>query len=510
MLLALILWAAPAHARVSITMNTGQIFGTIDPAKIKDYTDYLAAVNLYEGLTTISPAGEAQPLIADHWEVATDQLTYRFHIAPDASFQSGTRIRAEDVVWSIQRLLALDQGPSFLFQGLLSPDNVRAIDPETVELRLNKIFSPFLACTPLLFVLDKAAIEAKAAQGDRWGEAIVGDQALGSGPYRLGKWSHAGTMVLERNEAYHLPFGDKPIDEVRLITTDEEATVKAMTARGELQMTSDLQSDETYQAIAQLPNYRVTRTPTATALYIKLNHKVAPTDDIHIRRAIAYALDTATIIEDIYPGEKLRGPLPSLFADPADGLSAIPFDLAKAADEVKQSRYAGKGPIPLIHVIAADTAFEEDIALLLKSTLDTIGFDVSIRAEAWDRIVELAAKPESTPASSQILVSPTYASPDSMLYAQYDSHAAGTYSSMSWLDDPVIDGLIDDARRAPEAVARRKLYDDVARRLVDDQTDVFVLAETERHGMSKCLEGYQYYPIQSFGYNFSKLRWVCG
>jgi peptide/nickel transport system substrate-binding protein len=41
----LMLGAAPAMA-VTVTMNTVQIFGTIDPAKISDYTDYMAAVNL--------------------------------------------------------------------------------------------------------------------------------------------------------------------------------------------------------------------------------------------------------------------------------------------------------------------------------------------------------------------------------------------------------------------------------------------------------------------------------
>ena len=42
---ALMLGTAPAMA-ATVTMNTVQIFGTIDPAKISDYTDYMAAVNL--------------------------------------------------------------------------------------------------------------------------------------------------------------------------------------------------------------------------------------------------------------------------------------------------------------------------------------------------------------------------------------------------------------------------------------------------------------------------------
>jgi peptide/nickel transport system substrate-binding protein len=42
--------SAAAQAQTVVTMNTVQIFGTIDPAKISDYTDYMAAVNLYDSL----------------------------------------------------------------------------------------------------------------------------------------------------------------------------------------------------------------------------------------------------------------------------------------------------------------------------------------------------------------------------------------------------------------------------------------------------------------------------
>ena len=45
--------ATPASAETLVTMNTGQIFSTIDPAQISDYTDYMAAVNLYDALVGV-------------------------------------------------------------------------------------------------------------------------------------------------------------------------------------------------------------------------------------------------------------------------------------------------------------------------------------------------------------------------------------------------------------------------------------------------------------------------
>lgn len=49
--------AAAQDDKVAITVNTVQIFGTIDPAKINDYTEYMAVVNLYDALTTVDGTG---------------------------------------------------------------------------------------------------------------------------------------------------------------------------------------------------------------------------------------------------------------------------------------------------------------------------------------------------------------------------------------------------------------------------------------------------------------------
>lgn len=65
------LLGAQAQAETAITVNAIQVFGTIDPAKINDYTEYMAAVNLYDGLTTVDSAGAIVPQLAASWESPT-------------------------------------------------------------------------------------------------------------------------------------------------------------------------------------------------------------------------------------------------------------------------------------------------------------------------------------------------------------------------------------------------------------------------------------------------------
>src|SRR5208282_754689 len=124
---------SPAFAAShTVTVNTVQIFGTIDPAKISDYTDYMASVNLYDGLANVDPKGNLVPELAASWDVSPDASSVTFHLRPDAKFQDGSPVAADDVVYSVDRLLKINQGPANLFAGVLKPGSVVAVDAKSV------------------------------------------------------------------------------------------------------------------------------------------------------------------------------------------------------------------------------------------------------------------------------------------------------------------------------------------------------------------------------------------
>ncbi|MFC6643534.1 ABC transporter substrate-binding protein [Sulfitobacter profundi] len=115
-LAGLVALPAAAQEPVAITVNAVQIIGTIDPAKINDYTEYMAAVNLYDAMTTVDATGTVIPQLAKSWDISDDSLTYTFHLKEDAKFQNGDPVTAADVVYSVQRLLSINEGPAYLFQ----------------------------------------------------------------------------------------------------------------------------------------------------------------------------------------------------------------------------------------------------------------------------------------------------------------------------------------------------------------------------------------------------------
>ncbi|WP_416409430.1 ABC transporter substrate-binding protein [Agrobacterium rosae] len=502
--------AHAADEKVSIAVNTMQIFSSLDPAKVTDYTGYMAVVNMYDGLTTVSPSGEVIPHLAKSWEISSDGLTYTFHLRDDVKFQDGTALKAADMVWSIQRLIGINKGPSNLIVGLVKPENITAPDEKTVVIKLDRKFSPFLAITPLMVALNEKLVTANAKPDDKWGEAYVGEHSAGSGPYSLVSYNRSADMVIARNPDY---FGGwtkgKPIDEVRFIQTSDDATVKALAEKGDLGLSSHGLGNDTYESIGKMPKYKLIQTRISGGFVIKLNTKTYPTDDIHVRRAIAYATDYKTIQEVIYPGFDMQGPLSTAFKDAHnDGIQPGVFDLEKAKEELAKSKYAGQ-KITLVNSYVASLAFEAEVALMLQANLEQIGITLDIKPEPWNRIVELSSKAETTPASTQVNISPTYPSPDAMFYNQYHSKASGTWMSMEWLQNPEIDALIDKARGTTDVNEQNATYKELQTKIADLQPDVWAVSPNRRYAANKCLQGYAFIPMQSWDLNFSRFHWDC-
>jgi peptide/nickel transport system substrate-binding protein len=96
-----------------------------------------------------------------------------------------------------------------------------------------------------------------------------------------------------------------------------------------------------------------------------------------------------------------------------------------------------------------------------------------------------------------------------MFFTQYHSKAAGTWASMEWVQDPEVDAMIDEARGTGDVARQAEIYRKLQHKLVDMQTDVFLLTQTVQHAMDKCLTGFAAVPMQSFDYDFTRYSWTC-
>lgn len=486
------------ETRDTMVLNVVQRFGTVDPAKGTDYTQVMAMVNFYDPLVFPDSEGVTQPHVASDWSVSDDGLRYTFQLRDDVTFHSGNELTAEDVQYSVERFLGINEGYSSLVGAVLDPANVTVEDEYEVSMELDEVYAPFLSVLSLLFLVDKDHIESEA--DDEWGEEFLDDRDAGSGPYELGELERGSHLVFDRFDDYWLEFPGGSVREVRAEIFDEDSTVLSSMRTGELDMTSQYQSHQTYESLAGEEGIRVEDIPTATLLYFKMNTQRPPTDDIEVRKAIAYGFDYETARTEISPAsEPAEGPVAPVFGEHSENVTQPTHDPEYAREILADAGY-GEGDLQIEFTHVRDVDRQEQNALLFQENMQEVGIDVEINPQTWGRMTEIAADPDETGHVNHVFYGPVYPAVDAYLYNQYHSDAAGTWMSMEHLDDDEVDSLIDEARATTDDAERTQLQRQAQDRISELYPSIFVYVETKRHGFEEALQGYTFRPAMSFDY----------
>src|SRR6187549_3342283 len=86
---------------------------TLDPARLAQYTSPMTVASAYDSLVTLKP-GEyinVAPSLATKWARTPDGKGWRFTLRDGVKFATGTPMEAEDIAWSITRVMNLKDQP---------------------------------------------------------------------------------------------------------------------------------------------------------------------------------------------------------------------------------------------------------------------------------------------------------------------------------------------------------------------------------------------------------------
>ena len=129
-------------------------------------------------------------------------------------------IEAKDVVYSMDRILALKKGAASLFINSIKPGTTKALDRHTVEFNLNSPSAIFLATVPEVHVLNSDLMKKHEKDGD-WGSAWLSKNDAGSGSFKLKRYDPAIGFAATRFEDHFKGWGDKYLDEIEFRTVVE-------------------------------------------------------------------------------------------------------------------------------------------------------------------------------------------------------------------------------------------------------------------------------------------------
>ena len=458
--------------------------------------DQIYMFNVYDALVFSEADGTLVPHLAEKWDISDDGLTYHFYLRKGVKFHDGTELKANDVVFSYNRLVNLGEGFAYLYVDYV--DSFEVVDDYTVRVNMKKTFGPFITSLVRFPIACEAIVRKNTQSGDYgefgdYGKAYLLDHDAGSGPYRLVEYAAQSYAYCDKFDDYFLGWTGNNPEKFHIISTADAATLRTMFSNKELEITDEWQSNETLTALAKMDGVTVAHMKTGQVLTVEFNTALAPTDDVHFRKALAHLVDYDTILDQIFPGtNQAYGPVSQSYKGSSKDLYQYNYDIDKAKEELALSRYADNfGEYEITLQYSEDVADQGKVALLLQQSLAEVGITLKVNAVPWATQVASVGAIETTPNVSIYLPSGDFNEAGSVLQTSYHSSSTGSIHTYMWVQDDEIDNMIMDALSTVDDEQRMKKYKELQSFLIDYCPAAYINDQPEKRAYQS---GYLYWP----------------
>jgi ABC-type transport system substrate-binding protein len=321
-----------------LNIGNGSEINSLDPA-VQDVARLAVKMNTYDPLYRwLGNPPQMTPCLATSYTMSPDGLTYTVSLLHGAKFHDGSEVTADDVVYSMERLLALKQGSARFFLPLVAPATTKAIDKYTVQFTLNQPAAPFAGLLAELYVVNATLAKAHEQNGD-WSTTWLSSHEAGSGPFHVTEYDPAVGWYAERFKDYALGWSANAVDGLRFRTIRETNSQTMALIRGDIDYFLGSMSTDQFAKLSKMPNLVVMQQPHQRLFLINFNNKKPPFTDIHVRRAFSYAFDYDGLIHELEQDKITRDPVPmppGVTGYPKDAAGFV-YDLNKAKAELAQA-----------------------------------------------------------------------------------------------------------------------------------------------------------------------------
>lgn len=373
----------------------------LDSDKSTDWAISSIMNHVYEGLFEFDANFEAQPYLAESYEITDGGKVYDIKLRKGVLFHNGKEMTSEDVEASFSRWLKNNDAGN-----MIAPyfEKLEIAGPYELKFIFKRAYAPFISILGSHVSNQKLVIRPKELI-EKFGDNIMSEH-IGTGPYKFIKWIPDQEVRLERFGDY-VP-NEKPAsglagkrtayaDKIIIKSVSEQATRIAGVQTGEFQFAEEAPQDQ-YKILVDDPNVEpVIVKPDGMEMLI-INCGTAPFNNIYARRALAAAIDMEELGRTMIGDENFWNvdgciyPKGTVWYEENSGAGVYNnHDPQKAKDLLKKAGYDGT---PIVIVSGQDDKVEKYGAIALKEQLEKAGFNVKI--ELFDRptVVERRSKKE--------------------------------------------------------------------------------------------------------------------
>jgi len=443
LMLAGTLFAAPGPqpqrgGRIVISVGTDVL--TFDPHNYRATTDLIVDRLIYDTLVTLDMQMRLRPGLAVRW-LNLGPTAWRFELRRGVTFSDGTPVNARAVKISLERAAKAPRAAGFV--GAIT--QVDVVDDYTVVINTGRQFAPLLnhLTSPVAGIISPAALDRFREQIDR--------NPVGSGPFLLKEWIPNQRVVLVRNPGY---WGRAPyLDEVVFRPIGEESTRYLAFRGGEV----DVLSDPPPHLLAQLrrdPTVEVLLSPATRDFRIGFTVTHPVLQDVRVRRAIALAIDRASLVKFVAEGlarEAECGIIPPELMRTNPCVN-VEYDLNKARAALAE---AGKADGFDLDLWTPEGRYLRDkaIAEAIQQQLAKVGIRTRLRVLEWGAYLNALGRHEAQ--AFIIGWGFTTGDPATAMRQNFWSRSAFNYSNYQ---NPDLDRMLDDAEAEFNPARRAQLY----------------------------------------------------
>ena len=235
--------------------------------------------------------------LAASWSQTPDGLEWTFELRPGVKFHDGEPFNAKVIEWWVPKFAGTEN--AYMVEQI---DKVEVVDDLTVKLKM-KNPDPNLLFNLASSFMGIPSPKAYDALGDKFGVTA----AVGSGPFKMEKFTVGQQTILVRNDDFKWgtdlsanrgPAKIKKIT-VREIPEDSTAFLELQTGGVDLLYTVPVDFLPRMKAEKSV---KVMTIPGTEIVYMPMNTQSAPLTDIKVRAAVAYAVDQKSIWQSLYGG----------------------------------------------------------------------------------------------------------------------------------------------------------------------------------------------------------------
>ncbi|MGP3750514.1 ABC transporter substrate-binding protein [Streptomyces sp. IBSNAI001] len=349
--------------------------GTLDVAVNADFTPALLYSQsqqslqhrlIYNTLTRYDDRLSPQPELAASWTYAEDGRSITLRLRDDVTFHNGRTFTADDVVFAVKNL----QNPVRAAQLRSTAETITGFEKRgdhELVLKLahpvNNLFDLF----EFMIITDPETVE----------DAVTGKKLIGTGPFRLKKWSPGSGLSLTRNDSYWQP-GRPYLDGVELRVVPQADALISSLRSGQSQLSFNVPG-KNLGTVKSDRRLSVSDYDTgAGAIYLGVNTTVKPLDDRVVRHALAWAVDRDRLLAQTLGGYGLASAAPWPKSSPAFSeahRTHYSHDPGKARELLRSAGHT-KLELPLLHLaLPGETAIAES----LQYDLEQVGVHVTLQ-----------------------------------------------------------------------------------------------------------------------------------